>query len=182
MKKCSCKKGFTLIELLVVVLIIGILAAIALPQYQYAVEKSRVASALQTMSILQKATDIWLLENGEPAADGTSLIGAASTASLDVEVTKSMNCSVWDGYGCATSDFLFSVVCHPHSYCYIDIWRIRNGNINDVLYTFTTERSVTDNNGWMGDECNYKGAGSLGERICNELVEQGKMDYACNDC
>ncbi len=53
------KQGFTLIELLVVVLIIGILASVALPQYEKAVEKSRVAGVWTMLSTLVKAGEAY---------------------------------------------------------------------------------------------------------------------------
>lgn len=57
-------KAFTLIELLVVVLIIGILSAIALPQYEKAVEKSRIAEAKIIMNALKREFFMCALEVG----------------------------------------------------------------------------------------------------------------------
>ena len=58
------RTGFTLIELLVVVLIIAVLAAIALPQYQKAIANARAVEILQFVTTAQKALELEFSLNG----------------------------------------------------------------------------------------------------------------------
>ncbi len=86
-------RAFTLIELLVVVLIIGILAAIALPQYQLAVVKSRVGAILPTIRSLADAQEVYYIANGQYATQLSDLdIEVPATCSAVSDSELSYNC------------------------------------------------------------------------------------------
>ena len=90
MKQNSARRGFTLIELLVVVIIIAILAAIALPQYQKAVMKSRFAALKPLAKAVKDAQEIYFNREGKYAGESELAdldIGIPEGTSLDISAT-----------------------------------------------------------------------------------------------
>lgn len=78
----NTQKGFTLIELMIVIAIIGILAAIAIPQYQNYVGRSNIAAAVQTVSANKTGLEEYVMEYGE-FPDGTTEPAPAKPAGSD---------------------------------------------------------------------------------------------------
>ena len=175
-KKMS--KGFTLLEMLVVVLIIGILAGIALPQYNRAVEKTRLAEALLNASSLQKAINSYILTKGYPATGTIQFLGSDPDETLDIDITQGLNCEDDDVF-CFNKDFYYAANCDTTN-CYIAIFRIKDNSHPDddnFLYRLVlTTRGKSEE--WNFKECMSNSSYNT-EYICKHLESQGFERTEC---
>ena len=156
------KKGFTLIELLVVVLIIGILAAVALPQYQKSVEKARAAELLQVVNTLHNAMQIYTLQHGY---QNVVFIGRNynnySEEELDIDIKNVLTCDNQDrGYPCHSKFHSYNAHCNSDS-CRIETERWVN---DSDYYGLAWE---WNDSGTLQKSCFYDG--KIPKAICTGL-------------
>ncbi len=157
------KKGFTLIELLVVVLIIGILSAIALPQYTVAVEKARVAEVMSNVATIKQQIDLYIMENGLPSSGSVSY---KDIASVD------LSGGTWESSQCyATKYFTY---CIRFLSTGVEIETTPNA---DLYYDFyaTTNPNNYNNDSPVGNwyqSCVTEST-DLGRKICKQYESVG---------
>ncbi len=173
------KKGFTLIELLVVVLIIGILSAVALPQYTVAVEKARMSEAIANIGNLQKAINIYLMSNGTPNST-VNLVGKpgfnALAGELDIDLQSILNCPEGDEF-CYSKNYRYQAYCATAG---CNIWVEQNKGD----YRLQRGLDYSDMGEWYGRCIGADREGncsSLGNKICKSLDSNEWDHYLCTE-
>ena len=151
--------GFTLIELLVVVLIIGILAAVAVPQYQKAVEKARMTEAVSLVRVIANAQQVYYLANGKYATS------AEGFEALDISIPGTINNDLENGR-IETKYFVYSVSGLLDPATLANAQRIPQATAYRILYdkNLNKIRCATYNN-----------VSNIQKKLCNQLNQTGTL-------
>ncbi len=152
-------QGFTLIELLVVVVIIGVLSAIALPQYQTAVERSRATEALTLMNAVQTSAERYHAQHENwPTTFGQ----------LDVDIPQKTACTTTFPAGFGGKNFCIGF-SGASSTLTITATRI-NSDGTEASHPYTLTTTVTaQNNGTYTATRSCSGTDADATDACNAI-------------
>ena len=175
MKKEKLNKGFTLLEMLVVVLIIGILAAVALPQYRIVVEKGRAAEVLTNLAAIKREIQVYVTARDLPTHNWIPYKNFA---------TVELSGGEWSGNYYKTIFFEYGMGVNSQGGI-IDIYR---GEVNDGYYTlyctqykdggpYNDDSPMPD--GWY---CScITQFSNFGQKMCKRIYEPLGFKYVDNE-
>ncbi len=165
-------RGFTLIELLIVVLIIGILAAVALSQYQQAVAKSRALEGLTLLRTVMRAEELYYLANGDYTKN---------VAQLDIQISDDKIANTW-GAADETIPNKYMISCNGVTKTFACIASVTNEDLPNFFQSgrFATEATigkVEDIAGLFDCAVSNKSATAL--KICKSMGKEltANRDY-----
>ena len=151
------KNGFTLLELLVVVVIMGILAAIALPQYQLSVDKTKFTKLQNTAKEIADAYTRYHLATNDYPSDIKQLDIDFSEGNKVTYPVTGRSCVVFNDYYCCVrkpdSGHYGDVYCGNLDYSFLHTYRLF---LND--YSLSSYR-----------DCRAKAGNKRAERMCNNF-------------
>ncbi len=163
MKSNRRKRGFTLIELLVVVLIVAILAAIAVPQYQKAIDRASFSQAWATAYSIKEAQELYYLTHGSYAP---------SLNDLDIKMAGVPNQLriVFSSGGSSTG--LFAVYVYP--------LRVPETFLFWIYDHQNTEHSALAGKKYCFAQKNNKRGNALCAQLANTVPKTLNPDGTCN--
>ena len=150
------KKGFTLIELLVVVLIIGILAAMAMPQYFKAVERSRMTEADTLLGSIAQAQRRKFLQRNSFTTNYKGLDVSPKGSSGSTYYTKGNPTTGANGNG-------FAVVLSGTDFTGGKATATRHAATGTLQYNYSLERY------YQGDNVTCTAAAAAGQELCADF-------------
>ena len=154
------KTGFTLIELLVVVLIIGILAVIALPQYQLAVDKAEFTKHQAMVASLRDAYDEYEMLHGE----GTSNFDDLSFTLPEDFTEYYYNYNETYQFSCKSNNTMFCCMSKSSN-----IWGVIDCGKKDLSFLYQENFLDTTNTSKRSSFCGALNNNKRAERLCSSF-------------